>query len=217
MALGKRVKQRREEIHIEQVDLANYIGVSQASISALENRDSRSSRNTSKLAKALDVTEYWLETGENPKYPAGTTSDRVHKESAAYTGSKTNIKRIYFKTWSTIADDTSTNPEYIDVMFPIDMEISQNAFALEYKKQTPDWKDDYILIFDSETEELSKYFCCKLKNEKTASLKILTSEGDQVYYLPADQRLKSEPIHQNEFSLSVPMVYRVSPPYSHGQ
>jgi len=63
MALGKRVKSRREQLKMSQDELAQAIGVTGAAISALETRDSRSSRQLSKLAKALSTSEQWLETG----------------------------------------------------------------------------------------------------------------------------------------------------------
>ena len=72
MALGKRVKQRRKELNLEQGDIAGKINMTQSAISILEKRDSKSSRNLSELAKALGVTENWLEKGTQPKIPNKT-------------------------------------------------------------------------------------------------------------------------------------------------
>lgn len=58
---------RREELGLSQGDVANTIGVKQAAISALETRDSRSSRQVSALAEVLNTTEKWLETGRGQK------------------------------------------------------------------------------------------------------------------------------------------------------
>lgn len=63
MALGKRVKQRRLHLGYSQEELAKMVGVTQSAIQALEQRDSKSSRNASKLANALQTTVSWLEEG----------------------------------------------------------------------------------------------------------------------------------------------------------
>ena len=63
MALGKRVKQRMDELHLTQEYVANYVGVKQPSIHALIQRDSRSSRHLTKLAEVLQTSPTWLETG----------------------------------------------------------------------------------------------------------------------------------------------------------
>lgn len=64
MALGERVRERREQLGMTQGELADLVGVKQAAISALEKRDSRSSRQLSKLAEALRCSPEWLESGE---------------------------------------------------------------------------------------------------------------------------------------------------------
>ncbi len=64
MALGKRVEQRIKELGLTQEEVANQVGVTQVAINNLIKRDSDSSRNTSKLAKALQTTTEWLESGK---------------------------------------------------------------------------------------------------------------------------------------------------------
>ena len=64
MNLGKRVKQRREELRLTQGELARAVGnISQESIALLEKRDSKSSRNITSLAEALSCSVEWLTTG----------------------------------------------------------------------------------------------------------------------------------------------------------
>ena len=57
MALGKRVKQRRKELGMTQNELAKKLNMTQAAISALEDRDSRSSSKITNFSEAEYPTE----------------------------------------------------------------------------------------------------------------------------------------------------------------
>lgn len=63
MNLGKRVLNAREKRGLTQAQLAELAGTSQAAISALENRDSKTSEQVFELADALRVNPRWLQTG----------------------------------------------------------------------------------------------------------------------------------------------------------
>ena len=63
MALGVNVKKRRVQLGLTQGELAKMIGVSQVAIANLEKRDSRSSRNLTALADALQCSARELESG----------------------------------------------------------------------------------------------------------------------------------------------------------
>jgi transcriptional regulator with XRE-family HTH domain len=87
MALGKRVKEARDAAKFSQAQLAEKVGISQAAIHLLEQRDSESSKFLAELARALDVTPDWLKDGrgatndQRRKYDAGddkTPSDETH-------------------------------------------------------------------------------------------------------------------------------------------
>lgn len=73
MALGKRIRELREAKGLSQDELAQLTNglVSQGAISALEKRDSTTSKHTSALAKALKVSLVELHGGGdyelNPK------------------------------------------------------------------------------------------------------------------------------------------------------
>jgi transcriptional regulator with XRE-family HTH domain len=73
MALGKKIRELREAKGLSQDDLSQltFGEVSQGAISALEKRDSTTSKHTSALAKALQVSLAQLQGGEeyqlNPK------------------------------------------------------------------------------------------------------------------------------------------------------
>lgn len=63
MALGKRVKQVRENLGLTQAQLAEKVGISQTAVHLLEQRDSQSSKFLVEISKALGVTPEWLKEG----------------------------------------------------------------------------------------------------------------------------------------------------------
>lgn len=77
MALGKRVKQAREAANLTQEELAVLVGMTQGAITAMENRDSDSSRKSLALSNALNVSHHWLITGQEPTEKEVTTFQPV--------------------------------------------------------------------------------------------------------------------------------------------
>lgn len=70
--VGKRVKEARLQLGLRQLDLAVKSGIAKSIISRIERGDNISYETYSKrLAKALDVGEEWLLTGNerNREYP----------------------------------------------------------------------------------------------------------------------------------------------------
>lgn len=79
MALGQRIREAREARGWEQSDLAGKVpGLTQQALSALERRDSSSSKFAGKIAEALGIDAGWLMDG------SGTTSQQ--DESGTPTG-----------------------------------------------------------------------------------------------------------------------------------
>lgn len=64
MFLGGRVKIAREKRGLTQAKLAELASTSQAVVSALEKRDSKTSEQLFELADALRVNPRWLQTGQ---------------------------------------------------------------------------------------------------------------------------------------------------------
>ena len=70
--LGRRLRQRRKEQGLTQVELADTVGTSQAVIQKIENGKSLRPRILDDIAKALDVKPAWLMFGVEE---AGELSD----------------------------------------------------------------------------------------------------------------------------------------------
>ena len=75
--LGDRLRFARDSAGLNQLQLAEKSGVSQATISALEKRRSVRSVYTSQLAKALGVSYEWLASGVGSAYTPPPLSEPV--------------------------------------------------------------------------------------------------------------------------------------------
>jgi transcriptional regulator with XRE-family HTH domain len=67
--LAQRLKSEREKRGLSQWDLATRAGVGQSTIASLERDPNRSTTKLVQIARALNVTPQWLETGKGPKDP----------------------------------------------------------------------------------------------------------------------------------------------------
>lgn len=67
MNIGERIKERRKELGLNQAALAKAASISQQAISKLEVGKSVKSVELVAIARALNVTTEWLETGQEPK------------------------------------------------------------------------------------------------------------------------------------------------------
>lgn len=62
-----RLREARRNKGLSQAELSKLLGVSQASIAAIEAGRNKRPTNLVSIAKALDVSPYWLETGKEDK------------------------------------------------------------------------------------------------------------------------------------------------------
>lgn len=66
MTLGKRIKERREELKMTQSKLAETIGIRQPTLSDLEKGVNNNTTKLLELSNALGVSPEWLMYGKNP-------------------------------------------------------------------------------------------------------------------------------------------------------
>lgn len=71
-SVGERVKERRIELGLKQGALAKRVGLSQTTISDLENNPTVKTREVARLAAVLGVSALWLADGKGGKIPDGT-------------------------------------------------------------------------------------------------------------------------------------------------
>lgn len=63
MSIGQRVKKARTALGLSQAALASKVGITQATLSDLENDKSKGSAKLASIANSLRVRSFWLETG----------------------------------------------------------------------------------------------------------------------------------------------------------
>lgn len=63
MSIGQRIKESRKTAGLSQKDLAEKVGLTQPTLSDLENDMSKGSGKLASIAHALNVRPFWLETG----------------------------------------------------------------------------------------------------------------------------------------------------------
>lgn len=99
MKLGKRLKHARERRGMTQEQLATAASVngntiSQASISALEKRDSETTADLFAFARALRINPEWLQTGQ-PMNDSGLEGDAWKPASAGLEDDEEQLLRDY--------------------------------------------------------------------------------------------------------------------------
>ncbi|EPK7527343.1 XRE family transcriptional regulator [Klebsiella variicola] len=75
--LAERLKIAREKKRMSQAQLADLIGLSQQSVAKIENGDTLQPRKIKEIAKALDVSQKWLQLGIEEN---GSISDFIVEE-----------------------------------------------------------------------------------------------------------------------------------------
>lgn len=71
-SVGERIKERRTELKLKQGEVAKRAGISQATLSDLENDPRAKTREVAKIAAVLGVNALWLAEGRGEKIPDGT-------------------------------------------------------------------------------------------------------------------------------------------------
>jgi len=72
MGIGKRIRSYRKEKGLKVKELAQIIGISQGSLSDIENEKTKPSADTlSSIVRNTDINPYWLLTGKGPMLKEG--------------------------------------------------------------------------------------------------------------------------------------------------
>lgn len=78
--IGSRIRSRRQEVGLTQVELARIVGLSQATIAQLESGKRQKTRELVAIAKALKASPYYLATGKGTVDATG--SEETHQALA---------------------------------------------------------------------------------------------------------------------------------------
>ena len=77
MNMADRIKQRMQELDINQDDLAQSVGLTQPAIYKLLSGKTKRTTRLTEIARKLGVRSEWLVEGSEPKYPGVDTVDQA--------------------------------------------------------------------------------------------------------------------------------------------
>ena len=131
-SFGQRVKERRKEIGMSQVDLAKKSGLSQATISAIERDKNRGSREIVAISKTLRCRPEWLDTGTGDKERPDTVKinwpDRNTSQGPEPSGMVPLISWVHAGLFCSSPD--LFHPGDADEMFPTFKKMGPHSYAL---------------------------------------------------------------------------------------
>lgn len=194
MALGKRVRERRQELGLTQTQLAEAIGKTQSVIQSLESRDSKKSQHVEALARALRVSTEWLLTGRGPKHApldhdhAPAAGSGVAEVVEAGPPIRARVPLISWTTagnWGEVVDNFA--PGDAEDWIATTAKVGPHAFALRIRGESmaPTIPDGAIVIVDPDAEPRHRSIVIVRQNhDSEATCKRLIYEGDRPMIRP---------------------------------
>ena len=185
MTTGERIKEARLAKGLSQKALAEDVGITQPSLSQLENGESKSTSYTAAIAAKLGVNALWLETGKGPKHP-----DTPNIEPAPdIQGQVPVISWVTAGKWAEVID--IYQPGVADEWLPCIKKHSNRTFALRVKGMSmynPMGKHTYsdgdIIFVDPEKDAVNgSRVVVRLEDSKEATFKQLVIEGEKMYLM----------------------------------
>ena len=131
--LAERLRFARKRCKINQDQLAELSGVGQGVISKIERGSIKKTTGLVALARALDCSPIWLETGVDEPGELEGQQTRIGNVSAArtFTGEVPVISWVQAGAWQDIAD--AFQPEDAERHLPIFKGHSSNTYALKVR------------------------------------------------------------------------------------
>ena len=172
MSIGARVKKRRNELGMTQVNLSEQLGMAQQSLQKIESGITKNPRNIEKLAKALQCTPEYLRFGVGDSdnvSPGPLVKSRLPLISWVQAGA-----------WSEIQEVSPLEAEHF--MCPVN--CSEKSFVLKVQgiSMEPKFLDGDLIFVDPEARpEHGSYVVARLDEENQATFKQLIIEGGQKF------------------------------------
>lgn len=144
MSIGSQIKKRREELKISQKKLAELVGMSQQSLSEIENGGGVRQKNILKFAKHLQCSEAWLQYGK-----ISTQGELINKEP---------LRRIPLLSWNEAKQGPQAVTDNTEVVLVSDNTLSSKSFALEIDEDSmsPRYPIGCRVVIDPEIEPKHK-------------------------------------------------------------
>ena len=173
MSIGARVKKRRNELGMTQVNLSEQLGMAQQSLQKIESGITKNPRNIEKLAKALQCT---------PEYLRFRVLEIVIMlaQVLLVKSRLPLISWVQAGAWSEIQEVSPLEAEHF--MCPVN--CSEKSFVLKVQgiSMEPKFLDGDLIFVDPEARpEHGSYVVARLDDENQATFKQLIIEGGQKF------------------------------------
>jgi transcriptional regulator with XRE-family HTH domain len=137
MSIGQRIKETRRHRGMSQSELAKRVGLTQATLSDLENDKSRGSAKIASIANTLGVRPFWLETGrgspESQESEAPTTLSTATPIIFSATGAASGYLTEYQETENSLLDASLTESSFF-------IRVKNDAFGGRL------WPGDFLAV-----------------------------------------------------------------------
>ena len=179
MCIGKRIKERRKELKLTQVQLSEMVGIAQQSLQKIENGTTKNPRNIQALADALDCAPEFLQFGigggENSNVAPGPTL----KAAVPL------ISWVQAGAWSDITEIKAYEAE----RYLCPVKCSDLTFALKVQgvSMEPKFFDGDLIFVDPEAECIhGSYVVARLDDDNQATFKQLIIESGHKFLKAAN-------------------------------
>lgn len=180
MTIGQRVRQARKARKLNQTQLADMIGVSQAAISELEVREDASSKHLIDIAGALDVNPVWLATGEGDMCGNGDSFGREISLTAVDIRTVPLISWVHAGSFKEVVTDMTVAKDFIHCS----TRCSPSTYALrvEGESMMDRFRPGQVIFVDPEVAPVSgQYVIAMLEDSGRATFKQLITDGGEQY------------------------------------
>ncbi len=179
---SQRIKDRRKDLKLTQLQVANFIGVSKASISQWEKGDtSPRGENLYALAKILKCAPEWLLNGKSKPNSEPSNVEAGPELQGLYPV----ISWVQAGDWSAIHEIHRHDAEH----YPCPVKCSDQTFLLKVRGQSmsPTFNEGELIFVDPEVQPVNgKYVIARLDDDNEATFKQLIVEGGHKYLKAAN-------------------------------
>jgi repressor LexA len=185
-SIGDRVREARTNKHLDQVSLADKIGVATRTLQRWEKGDQvPDSVALTRIAKATGAQPTWLLTGEGEMYPAPSRPQNVFPLNATM---KRKVSLVDLPLVSAVPAGkvaTMFHPDYVDTYVTVDDVKDPQAFALKVRgnSMSPRIEDGDIVIV-SPHQEVHNGDICVIRVSGEDTLKKVKLEGIYLHLVP---------------------------------
>ncbi|MEJ2912759.1 LexA family protein [Pseudoalteromonas sp. C12FD-1] len=179
MCIGKRIKKRRKELNLTQVQLAEKAGIIQQSLQKIENGTTKNPRNIQALANALDCAPEFLLFGIGENENSNVAPGPTLKASVPL------ISWVQAGAWSEINEIR----EFEADRYLCPVKCSDKTFALKVQgvSMEPKFYDGDLIFVDPEAECIhGSYVVARLDDNNEATFKQLIIESGQKFLKAAN-------------------------------